>query len=318
MRNPNRDQLLKTLRERQLVKELPSEHAPVVELLDDRIELLREVLGVGIDVKADALLEELSRIGAFSTEVEALRQVIRSIHFPDVPDSVELTGVDGLRAALDKHARYMAELKDYKLPDAKVLVDVTDNQRIEEVTSRLDTLIRAITDAAAPADQSPTAFVPYRRVRKIGNRLVFDDDAHTGGWGGGSNNQTQSSNTITQANAGFADSTSAIYDGQAALTPKFALISANDGGTNIILTAVTSKCLRILSYVIISNGLTNLTWQSDLTDISGAMALTENTGVSSGYMPLGHFQTTVSEGLNINLSSAAEIGGHMTYIEVDG
>jgi hypothetical protein len=311
MKNLKREATLTALRQRQLVRDVPSEQQPVIELLDERIAMLRRVLDVGVEVKADDILEQLASIGGVKDEVEGLRQAIRSLRFPDIPDVVEIAGVDGLRKALDKHSAYVAALKDYAVPDVKVLVDVTDNQRIEEVTSRLDSLIGAAEAIVARTGQNPTDFVPYRRVRKVGNRLLFDD-APSGGFGGGSNG------VISQISTGVAAASSTIYDGQTAVTPKFTVIEANNAGLAVIVPAVATKAIRVLSYVLVADGAVVVNWQSDVYKISGNLSLVANTGVSSGYAPVGHFQTLVGEPLSIQLTTSVLVGGHCTYVEVDG
>jgi hypothetical protein len=46
------------------------------------------------------------------------------------------------------------------------------------------------------------------------------------------------------------------------------------------------------------------------------MSLAANGGVSAPYNPLGHFETTANTTLNLNLSAAQSVDGHLTYIEV--
>lgn len=105
--------------------------------------------------------------------------------------------------------------------------------------------------------------------------------------------------------------------GGVAATVKFATIAASSSGANTIVAAVTSKKIRVLNYVLVSNGTVNAKWVSVSTgDISGLSYLVANTGVSSGYAPTGHFETTAGEALSLNLSGAVAVGGHISYIEV--
>jgi hypothetical protein len=41
-----------------------------------------------------------------------------------------------------------------------------------------------------------------------------------------------------------------------------------------------------------------------------------NGGVAAAYCPVGHFETAAGEALNINLSGAVAVGGHVVYVEV--
>lgn len=97
---------------------------------------------------------------------------------------------------------------------------------------------------------------------------------------------------------------------------KYASIAASSSGANSIVAAVASKKIRVLNYVIVANAAVNAKWQSASTDKTGLSYLAANGGVSSGYAPSGHFETAVNEALNLNLSGAVAVGGHLSYIEV--
>lgn len=100
--------------------------------------------------------------------------------------------------------------------------------------------------------------------------------------------------------------------------PKFATISASSNGDNTLIAAVTGKKIRVLSYVLVSNGTVNAKFQSGAsgTDLTGLLYEVANSGVSAGYNPVGHFETAVSTLLNLNLSAGTAVGGHITYVEV--
>lgn len=106
-----------------------------------------------------------------------------------------------------------------------------------------------------------------------------------------------------------------VYGGTVA-TPKFASISCASSGDNSIVASVSSKKIRILSYVIVADGTVAVKWRNGTSDITGAMALVVNTGVSSGFCPVGHCETAVTTALNLNLSAAVGVRGHLTYLEV--
>lgn len=103
---------------------------------------------------------------------------------------------------------------------------------------------------------------------------------------------------------------------------KFAKIDASSSGSNTIVAAVTGKKIRVLSYVIIAAGAVTAKWQSATTDISGGMALAANGGAAPSVSVLspggtfGVLQTEPGEALNLNLSGAVSVGGHLVYIEV--
>jgi hypothetical protein len=112
--------------------------------------------------------------------------------------------------------------------------------------------------------------------------------------------------------------TGTVFNGSTPLTPKFGLISASGSGSNTLVTGVVGQKIRVLSYVITSNGTVNAKFQSSNvpTDISGLLYMVANTGASAGYNPVGHFETLRGESLLLNLSGAVAVGGHFTYIVV--
>ena len=104
---------------------------------------------------------------------------------------------------------------------------------------------------------------------------------------------------------------------------KYAVVNASASGSNTVVAAVANKRIRVLSYVIIAAGDVTVTWQSASNNISGPMALAANGGAapSSGQaVPaglIGQFETNQGEALNVNLSAAITVGGHLTYTVTD-
>lgn len=96
-------------------------------------------------------------------------------------------------------------------------------------------------------------------------------------------------------------------------------ISVSSSGANEIVAAVPGRRIRVLSYIIVADAAVKVTWRSGSTDLSGQMNLAAaGYGVSSsgsvssmGY--LAQFVTAPGEALNLNLSLAAAVGGHLTY-----
>jgi hypothetical protein len=112
--------------------------------------------------------------------------------------------------------------------------------------------------------------------------------------------------------------TDKIQDGLTALTPKFAIISESSSGDNEVVAAVTGpdKKIRVLSYVLMTNAAVNAKWRSASTDKSGLLYCGANGGAVAPFSPVGHFETVAGEALNLNLSGAVAVGGHVTYVEV--
>lgn len=285
-----------------------------VKALQIKIEELRKALNTDVQVNVDPLVEQLKQLKPIAPLINNLRLAIAGIVIPEMPDKVSVIGLDQLSELLTRHISELKKLPDVHLPEAnvKVSVEQINRENVKRITERLDKIIKAVEDNGASQDASD--FIPVRRVKKVGNRLLFDDDTWSGGGGGGGGGSL----LFSGQSSGVAESTSTIYDGNTALTPKFAVISTGTNGDNTIVAAVAGKKIRVLSYMFISSGTVTAKWQSSGTDVSGAMAFIANTGVSSGYNPKGHFETVTEEALEINQNSTAVLAGHLNYIEVDG
>ena len=98
--------------------------------------------------------------------------------------------------------------------------------------------------------------------------------------------------------------------------PQFAVIDEASSGDNLLVAAVADRKIRVLNYVLVSAGTVNATFRSGTTPISGAMPLVANAGISSPHSDRGLFETAVNTALNLNLSAAVGVRGHLTYIEV--
>jgi hypothetical protein len=98
--------------------------------------------------------------------------------------------------------------------------------------------------------------------------------------------------------------------------PKFASISHASSGDNAIVAAVAGKRIRVLSYAIVGAGAVSAKFRSGTTDITGAMAFGANGGIAMPFNPVGYFETAAGAALNVNLSGAVAVAGHVTYIEV--
>lgn len=112
---------------------------------------------------------------------------------------------------------------------------------------------------------------------------------------------------------------STIQDGDTALTPKFAVINVAGSGNNTIITAVTGKKIRVLQYTFVCGAAVNVRWEGGAggTALTGIMEFAANSGISVPYSPVGHFETAVTTLLNLELSGAVNVDGHITYVEVD-
>lgn len=113
--------------------------------------------------------------------------------------------------------------------------------------------------------------------------------------------------------------TDALYNDTTALTPKFAKIDTASSGNNTLVGAVTSKKIRVIRYTLKAAGAVNVKFQSGAggTDLTGAMpCAAAGDGVTGAEALLGHFETASGALLNLSLSGAVQVSGHLTYVEV--
>lgn len=99
--------------------------------------------------------------------------------------------------------------------------------------------------------------------------------------------------------------------------PKFAPINAASSGDNTIVAAVAGKKIRVLAYTAIANGAVNARWQSGDAGsyLSGALPLAAQAGAAPAFGG-GLLETASGELLNLELSAAIQVSGHLTYVEV--
>lgn len=104
---------------------------------------------------------------------------------------------------------------------------------------------------------------------------------------------------------------------------KSAAIACSSSGNNEIVAAVSGKSIAVLGYVLVANGAVNVKWRSASTDKTGLLYLAANGGAAVPVVPLSKlgagacwFATAAGEALNLNLSGAVAVGGHVLYREV--
>ena len=111
-----------------------------IEAFNKKITELKEVLGTDLNVNVDSLIDELSSISTVSEQVKELKQAISDFVIPEVPDDINIKGLQDVADTVALHVKYLKELKDFKIPDVEV--KLIDNQNIEKVISKLDDVIK--------------------------------------------------------------------------------------------------------------------------------------------------------------------------------
>ena len=103
-----------------------------------------------------------------------------------------------------------------------------------------------------------------------------------------------------------------------ALTAGYAII-AGSGTDNTIVAAVATKKIRVLSYHIMSLVGNNIRFQSGTGAsnlLTGFSYIGSNGGLVAPYNPMGWFETSGNNLLNIKMTAAQSIGGCLTYLEI--
>lgn len=93
-----------------------------------------------------------------------------------------------------------------------------------------------------------------------------------------------------------------------------AVINTASPGDNTIVAAATGLKTKVLTYTFTVGAAVTVTWKSASTAISGPMAF--EAGISSapsGEVP--HFETIAGEALVLNLGSAVQVSGHISYYQ---
>lgn len=82
--------------------------------------------------------------------------------------------------------------------------------------------------------------------------------------------------------------------------------------TQELRAAIAGRQFEVLSYAFVCDAASTVTFKSAATNISGAMSIAANGGVSSDGGGTSLMTTNVGEALNIT-NSAGNIAGHITY-----
>jgi hypothetical protein len=115
-----------------------------------------------------------------------------------------------------------------------------------------------------------------------------------------------------------AQDSNVLKTGTTDVTPKFAVIQAASSGDNTIVSAVTSKKIRVIALNLMSAGTVTVRFESSTAGSfkTGEYPLVANAGIVLPYNPVGWFETNSGELLNMTLNAAVTVGGSLTYIEV--
>lgn len=95
-----------------------------------------------------------------------------------------------------------------------------------------------------------------------------------------------------------------------------AAVAISSAGANAIVAATAGRKICVIGYVLMAAAAVNVKWQSASTDKTGLLYPAANGGAVAGLAPDYKFWFECAEGeaLNLNLSGAVAVGGHVTYI----
>ena len=95
---------------------------------------------------------------------------------------------------------------------------------------------------------------------------------------------------------------------------QFASIStAASGATQLVAAQGGALKIKVVSYVIVASSAVSAKFQSSSTDLTGAMSLAASGGVAAPSGSSHWFETAANQALNINLSGAVQVSGHLGF-----
>lgn len=107
--------------------------------------------------------------------------------------------------------------------------------------------------------------------------------------------------------------TDTLTNAGAEVTPQFAAIVASASGVTAVVAADGTRKIRALGYTLAASGAVNAKFQGGSNDKTGLLYLGANDSICVPFSPIGWFETAVNEALNLNLSGAVAVGGHLAY-----
>lgn len=98
-----------------------------------------------------------------------------------------------------------------------------------------------------------------------------------------------------------------------AWTEDSAVVAVSSANTNEIVAAQPGRKIQMLGYVLMAASAVNVKWQSASTDKTGLLYPAANGGAVAPIAPGHHFwfETAAGEALNLHLSGAVAVGGHV-------
>lgn len=117
---------------------------------------------------------------------------------------------------------------------------------------------------------------------------------------------------------GVSFSTVSLFNGTTPLTPTKVKINKAAASTTELVALVAAKKIRILSMYLVSTAANTVTLLSHTTTANndGGLAYAANGGLVLPFNPIGWFDTTAGEALDITCSGAGQVSGQLVYVAV--
>lgn len=234
----------------------------------DSIDSLYQLINGQKPLDISELTEQLELLNKRLDFKDTLRDIVKSVDDSKV-EVVTVKDFSKLLKAVEQNKPLPLKVDLTSLEKAIIRVE----QRIQQETTE--------------PDQSVEGYQPVRRVIKVGNRLVFDDQPTPSRGGGG---------------------------GSSRPTILYAVITQSGAGTDTLVSAVANHRIKVVGYVVVMGSAGTVTFKSGTTALTGAMSFAANGGASSaGTENFPVFATGTNEALNIT-STGAAAQGHLSYI----
>lgn len=116
--------------------------------------------------------------------------------------------------------------------------------------------------------------------------------------------------------------TSTVYDGNTPILPRYHVIDEGASGDNPVVNPVVDKKIRVLAASLTMTGtLVTITFKSGVgpteQPLTGAMGPLAGHTITLPFNPVGWFETSTNELLNMELSGAQSVDGTVVYVLVD-
>lgn len=202
--------------------------------------------------------------------------------------------------------------------------NTSPDRSAQVIKSAILARVSGVGDFAPVASSATGKLLVAAEIEDGGNSITIDNADITTIAGAISGTEMQADVLTQPARDNATDTitasldTAAIMNDTTALTPKFAAIDVTTSGNNTIVSAVSTKKIRVLAYVLVASAAVTVRFEDGAggTALTGQMQLAANGGVSSGFCPVGFFETSATTLLNLELSGATSVDGHVVYVEV--